>query len=188
MAEGGNYETDNYRTLLANVQGILDQSRIRLIGIEGRMNEGKSRLAEQLAKDLAKDLGGDVPLVHVDEYPPKGDPDLPYLQTRNLRELAQDLDYTGQDFPTRPTIIESFCVREVLAKIDRKLDLVIFVKKLNSGLWPPQFDQEKYENDPRRPKPPKVLYDDERRYLRAYRPHLIADLFFEWTEPRTVTD
>ena len=52
MAEGGNYETDNYRTLLSNVRGILDRSPIRLIGIEGRMNEGKSSLAKQLSYDL----------------------------------------------------------------------------------------------------------------------------------------
>jgi hypothetical protein len=134
-----------------------------------------------LAKQLAKDLG-DLPPIHVDDFRPKPIPDLPYLQTLNLSALAEHLDDIQRDFPTTLLIIDGICLRKVLDTIGRKLDLAIYVKKLSqTGLWNSQFDLEDYKNDPR-PNVPKVLYDDELCYHRAYRPHDIADLCFEWTE------
>ncbi len=149
------------------------------------MNEGKSSLAKQLSYDLRHETFGNLHRIRLDGYRRNPNLDLPYLQTLDLDRLTDRL--AGKNL-TMPTMIEGICLRTVLGKIDRELDLVIFVKKLNSGLWPPQFDQEKYENDPRRLNLPRVLFDDELRYLKAYRPHEIADLCFEWTEPRTVTD
>ncbi len=142
------------------------------------MNAGKSTLAKQLAKDL----GRDQVAVHVDDYRRRPVPDLPYLQTLDLPELAAHLDDIRQDCPTRPVIIEGICLREVLYKISRKLDLAIYVEKLSqAGLRHTQFDLEDFENDPRQ-NVPKILYDDEMRYHRAYRPHVIADLYFERQE------
>jgi hypothetical protein len=166
----------NCRTLIADLQHTLDPSRFMLIGIEGRMLEGKTQLAKQLQEDLK------LHAIHVDDFRPKAVPDLPYLQTLNLPALDAHLNEIQQDFPTMPLIIESICLREVLGAIGRRLDVAIYVKRLSrQGLWNTQFDLEDYENDPR-PNVPKVLYDDELRYHLAYRPHEIADFYFEWTE------
>ena len=142
------------------------------------MNAGKSSLATMLAKDL-----GNLPPLPVDDFRPDPVPNLPYLQTLNLPLLEAQLDDRRRVFPTTPTIIEGICLREVLEGIGRKLDLTIYVKRLSPmGLWHTQFDLEDYENDPRHPKPPKILWNDELRYHAAYRPHEVADLYFEWTE------
>lgn len=170
-------QTENYRALLANLRGALDQSGAMLIGIEGRMNAGKSSLAKHLAKDT-----GELPPVHLDDFRPRPIPDLPYLQTLKLPMLAAHLDERREDFPATPFIIEGICLREVLDTIACKLDLAIYVKRLSqTGLWHTQFDLEDFESNPS-PNVPKILYQDELRYHRAYRPHEIADLYFEWTE------
>src|SRR5687768_6158367 len=124
--------TETYRTLLADVQKALEPSRFMLIGIEGPMLAGKTHLADQLDEDL----GLSVPALHVDDFRPKPIPNLPYLGTLDLRELALDLYERRQDFPTTPVIIEGICLREVLERLGRKLDLAIYVKKLSpQGLW-----------------------------------------------------
>jgi hypothetical protein len=164
--------------LLADRERTIDRPRFQLIGVEGRMCCGKTTLAKQLAEDL----GLSVPPIHVDRFRLKPIPYRPYVETLDLRELALQLNERKQDLPTTSVIIEGICLREVLNAIGRTLDLAIYVKKLSpQGLWHTQFDLEDYENDPR-PNVPKILCDDELRHHLAYRPHEIADFFFEWTE------
>jgi hypothetical protein len=172
--------TPNYKKLLEDVRGKIDRSRFQLIGIEGRMGEGKSCLAKQLAEDLG------LHSVSVDDHRLEPVPNLPYLQTLKLPQLAAHLDGYEQDYPTETLIVEAICLREALNAIGRKLDFAIYVKKISKqGLWNTQFDIEDYEND-ERPNVPKVLYEDEVRYHSAYRPHELADFVFEWTGVRHV--
>lgn len=169
----------DYRTVLGEVRKALVKPEIMLIGIEGRMCDGKSTLADRLASDLTRNL---PPPLHVDDYRPEPVPNLPYMQTLDLSLLAGNLDQRRKVYPTTASIIEGICLREVLAAIGHKLDLAVYVKRLSSvGLWHTPFDVENSE-DNSRPKAPKVLYDDEIRYHREYRPHEIADLYFEWTD------
>ena len=143
------------------------------------MCAGKSSLAKQLASDVSDSL----PPLHLDDFRPHPIPDVTYLRTLDLHLLQAQLDERRQVFPITPSVIEGICLREVLEAIERKLDLAIYVKRLSAlGLWHMQFNLEDYDNDPRRPELPKVLYNDELRYHRTYRPHEVADLCFEWTE------
>jgi uridine kinase len=170
--------TPNYRKLLADLAQAIDRSRFMLIGIEGRMLEGKSCLAKRLKEDLR------LHAIHVDDYRPKPILDLPYLKTLDIPALVAHLDEIQSEFPTTPLIIEGICLREVLDAIARKLDLSIYVKKLSpQGLWHFQFDIEDYNNDPRSMgNMPRALYKDEMRYHREFEPHERADFYFEWTE------
>jgi hypothetical protein len=138
----GANQTENYQILLAKLRGAHRQSHVMLIGIEGRMNAGKSCSAKQPANDL-----GHLPPVHLDDFRAEPIPDLPYLPTLDISLLAAHLNDRRQDFPTTPFIIEGICLREALDAIGRELDLAIYVKRLSqTGLWHTQFDLEDFEN------------------------------------------
>lgn len=106
---------------------VLRAAQPRLVGIDGMDGSGKSSLASLLSKQLGwlhinlddyleKNMGRYVECVHYDEV-------------RNILKKAEE-----------SIIIEGVCLLAVLERLERSLDLLIYVKRVaHYGRW---YDEE----------------------------------------------
>jgi uridine kinase len=103
--------------LLEKALACLGQDRSpRLIGIDGADGVGKSSLASWLAWQLG------APAIHLDLYTVR-DSEPPQWRTEDLQRVLT----TRLDEHARPLVIEGIMLLEVLAKIGREVDFLVYV-------------------------------------------------------------
>ena len=151
----------------------LDRDTTTVIGIEGASTSGKTTLSRTLA-----DVGG-YQVLSTDDFYRTGSLGKTYVEGLRLQELRAQ----WQSFASagEALIIEGICLRDTLDAMESQATVFIYSKRISSaGLWhddPALSDgistgsgstQEQID-----------LWSHE--YHVRKRPHLIADIMFEWS-------
>jgi len=109
---------------------LINGGTFQLIGIDGIDGAGKSTLAEKLSGLLGLNH------INLDDYAEKEKGT--FVDFLDLNRLNDALNESQQ-----AVIIEGICLLEVLSRIDRCADLLIYIKKMSSyGSW---RDEDEFE-------------------------------------------
>src|SRR5258708_2483742 len=137
--------------MLARLRALIEERGARIVGIEGFICSGKTHLGCQLATDLPAGLIGGDDCTFKRLYP---DRDLgylegqPYLANLDLGGLSAKLTEALSN--QRVVIVEAICLRDVLARIGRGIDVAVYIKRLShqSPFWHDGLTLENFETDP----------------------------------------
>jgi uridine kinase len=114
------YETSS----ISEIVTILKETRIRLIGIDGIDGVGKSMLATKLSQELG------YTHLNIDDYIDKNHGQ--YVNHVHYDAIRRQLN----DEKKNPIIIEGVCLLAVFEKLQRDLDMLIYIKKVSEyGSW-----------------------------------------------------
>jgi uridine kinase len=113
---------------ISEIVTILKTAGLRLIGIDGRDGSGKSTLASSLSKELG------CPHVNIDGHIDK-----------NLGQYVNHVHYDGLqrriDEGKGLIIIEGICLLAIFENIQRRFDILIYVKRVSAyGIWQDEDD------------------------------------------------
>ncbi len=146
-----------------------------LIGIDGFMRSGKSRLAMKLSSEL----GGYR--VSLDAYADSGSYKPHYVDKLLLDYFVEDVDKLKRKFPC--VVIEGICLLEVMERVKRPVDSLVYVKRISqTGLWNDGFRLEDYVTNKAIRENEEGLRKSELDYHVTKGPHEKAELIFERTE------
>lgn len=146
-----------------------------LIGVDGFMGSGKSRLAMKLASEL----GGYR--VSLDSYADPGSDKAHYVDKLLLDYFVEDVDKLKRKFPC--VVIEGICLLEVMERVKGIVDSLVYVKRISQqGLWHDGFHLEDYVTNKAIKENEEGLRTSEFDYHVAKVPHEKAELIFERTE------
>lgn len=111
-------------TEFSTVDALADFVRTRgayRIGIDGVDGVGKTPLATELKEKL------DYPLISLDDYLDRNKGG--FIEYLSYSRLAQDLSNHSH------VVIEGDCLLQVLARVAAEIDLLVYVKRLQHGVW-----------------------------------------------------
>jgi hypothetical protein len=103
------------------VAGAIEALKCTRIGIDGTHGVGKSTLARAIATRF------DLPLFSLDDYLAKGQGG--FLDFIDYHRLNQDLGAVDR------YIIEGVCLIEVLKRVNVTIQCLVYVKRMQHGLW-----------------------------------------------------
>jgi len=113
---------------ISEIVTILKTTGIYLIGIDGRDGSGNSKLASLISQELG------CPHVNIDDLVDKNCGQ--YVNYIHYDRLLMELDDAKG-----PMIIEGVCLLAVLERMDRNLDMLIYIKRVSGyGMWRDEDD------------------------------------------------
>jgi hypothetical protein len=147
-----------------------------LIGVEGFMGSGKTKLAKALALQLS------AAHIQTDEFFFFRGDRAPYSSRIRKPALLAELKRVLSQGHT--AVVDGICLRAVLGIRQHEVDKFIYVKRLsNSGTWHEEFHLEDFTSGPI----PEYLRTEvtlsDFRYHERHTPHHRADLEVSWVEP-----
>lgn len=169
-------ETDDISKLAAFIR---NKSYCR-IGIDGTNNAGKSTMAGKLSKILG------IRHLNLDDFLVKGNGGyVDYLKYDEIKLQISD---------TKCFVVEGVCLLNVLEKTDTSIDCLIYVKRMQHGLWADERECEITEDiedfinkekelvrllQQTKSVPDSLgLGEEIIRYHYMFKPHKKADLFY----------
>ncbi|MBW8330313.1 MAG: AAA family ATPase [Thiobacillus sp.] len=146
-----------------------------VVGVDGFMGSGKTKLAFELAESL----GGIR--ISLDTYIDR-DADAQDYPSKIMRDyLASDLQKLKGAFQF--VVIEGICLLEVLAPISWVPDSLVYVKRISTaGLWHDGFHLEDFETNQSTVENQEGLHRSEFEYHSKWRPHERATVVYERVE------
>ena len=110
-------------TSTSEIRKLLTSKKYHLVGIDGIDGAGKSTLAKELSTAL------DITHINLDDYVEKEKGNfVDFIDFEMLNESINKSETT--------VIVEGICLLEVLSRIGRSLDLLIYIKRISSyGAW-----------------------------------------------------
>ena len=168
-------QVDSESGLIDVLRKKLSKGQSVLIGVDGFMGSGKSRLAMKLASVL----GGYR--ISLDSYADPGSDEAHYVAKLLLEYFVDDVDKLKGKFPC--IVIEGICLLEVMERAKRNLDTLVYVKRISEqGLWHDGFHLEDYVTNKAIKENEQGLHKSEFDYHVAKVPHEKAEIIFERTE------
>jgi hypothetical protein len=144
------------------IVAALQQTPRRIIGVDGDLGAGKTRVANRLAAALSR------PCIHLDDYQARGIEG--FIENLDYERLQPEIDQNQSDL-----IVEGICLLAVLSRLKRVPDYLILV-----------------EPEPRFAAAPKspILVKEVQDYLREHSPRSKANaiLSLEQTEMTRSTE
>jgi uridine kinase len=155
-----------YRELLAEVSEALGPDRRpALIGIDGRDGEGKTSAATWLAWQLG------MPAIHLDLFVERTKDEGP------LRWRTDDLANCVKTRRAKPILIEGVLLLDALLAIERTVDFLVFVQKLE-----PQRSRDRSQDDDLIDPREFSLTNQISRYFERCKPLTRANFNLSWSE------
>lgn len=162
-------------TTAEEVAAVLRQragSVTHIVGIDGFMGSGKTKLAFALAESL------NGIRVSLDAYIDRDAESENYAAKIMRHYLVSDLRKLQTAFQF--VIVEGICLLEVLAAISLTPDSHVYVKRIStSGLWHDGFHLEDYETNKAIAENQEGLHKSEFEYHSKWRPHERAMAVYE---------
>lgn len=144
-----------------------------LVGLDGFMNSGKTRLAFELS-DLLDGIR-----VGLDSYVDPGIEGTEYVKRLRLDYLAKDLRKLTTKFPF--VLVEGICLARAMAAQPIPVSLSVYVKRVSRvGIWHDEHHLEHFESGEDSSAP--YLRRSQLSYHAAMRPHEKANYVYERTE------
>jgi len=168
--------------LVDTENGLIDVLRKRLInaqtiliGIDGFMGSGKSRLAMKLASTLRGYR------ISLDSYIDTGSDEAHYIAKLLIEYFVEDVDKLKGKFPC--IVIEGICLLEAMDKANRNLDVLVYEKRISmQGIWHDGFHLEDYMTNKAITENEQGLHKSEFDYHVEKMPHEKAEIVYERTE------
>jgi hypothetical protein len=145
-----------------------------ILAVEGASQSRKTSFAGKLASRLGAHL------ISTDEYYQEGIKGERYQDGLRRDDLRHEIMRFKS--PGKPVVIEGICLRETLAELEIAADLFIYCKRISpTGVWhddPTLTDPNDFD----------LTFTQGRidwwshHYHERTRPHLSADMMFEWRE------
>lgn len=146
-----------------------------LVGIDGFMGSGKTKLAFALAESL----GGIR--VSLDAYIDRDVSAEDYAEKIMGPYLSSDLGKLKGAFQF--VIVEGICLLQVLATVSLVPASLVYVKRISTaGLWHDGFHLEDFETDREIVENQEGLHRSEFEYHSKWRPHVRAEIIYERVE------
>lgn len=146
-----------------------------VVGVDGFMGSGKSKLA----LDLAEALGGIR--ISLDTYIDRDAEGQDYPSKIMRHYLASDLLKLLGAFQF--VVVEGICLLEVLAQMSWVPDSLVYVKRISTtGLWHDGFDLEDFETNKLIDETQEGLRRSELEYHSKWRPYERAAIVYERIE------
>ncbi|MBX9629036.1 MAG: hypothetical protein K2X67_00815 [Burkholderiales bacterium] len=162
-------------TTVEEIASVLRQragSATHVVGIDGFMGSGKTKLAFALAESM------NGIRVSLDAYIDRDVESKNYSEKIMRHYLVSDLRKLQAAFQF--VVLEGICLLEVLATISRTPDSHVYVKRISTGgLWHDGFHLEDYETDQAITENQEGLHKSEFEYHSKWRPHERAIAIFE---------
>lgn len=148
----------------------LQELPAKLVGVEGFCGSGKSFLAEAVASTMPSTT------IHLDNFVVGDDEARPYAERIDYKGLRMSVD--GAAARRELVLIEGICLRSVLERLDRQVNLFVYVKRMSpTGLWHDGIHLEDAESADSI----GILDEPERSdfsYHSIVRPHELADIVY----------
>jgi hypothetical protein len=146
-----------------------------VVGVDGFMGSGKTRLA----LELAESLGG--VRICLDTYIDRDAVAQDYPSKIMRHYLASELRKLKGAFQF--VVVEGICLLEVLALISVVPDSLVYVKRISTaGIWHDGFHLEDFETDKAMVENQEGLHRSEFEYHSKARPHEHATVIYERME------
>jgi len=149
------------------------KSSAKLISVDGFSGTGKGMVSTYLNEILS------IPVVYLDDFFPRGGKFPETFRSENFSAAIAKLNQSSS------VIVDGIMVQEVLARVNIKPDLLLYVKRMNQyGIWLDSFKLEKFirlgEDDHTSKYDP--FQDQLVQYHLRVLPHERADIIFELVE------
>lgn len=106
------------------LSSLIRQGNYRIVGIDGKDGTGKSTIAQKVSSELK------IRHINLDDYVEEYDSGT-YVSNIKNEELLSAITISSN-----PLIIEGVCLLSIMEQFDLKLDLLVYVKKIDScGFW-----------------------------------------------------
>lgn len=145
-----------------------------LVGLEGFCSSGKTPLANELGERMQ------MSVFHTDEFARKFDAPPSYPECVDIHYLRRAMEMGA---PSRPSIIEGICLRDVLALVGISPTIFVYLKRIGrNGLWYDGLHLEDFEAGHTIPGLTEEPHLSDFKYHTRSRPHECADLIYEQIE------